>query len=99
MSIDTKPLEDLEKKLARFDDEFAKEFVDRVKSRTPVITGYLKGSWASDVGKTEILIYNTAEYASYVEYGTERLAPRGMLATTITEKEQIAAVAKQKAGL
>lgn len=48
--------------------------IAKVKPRTPVITGNLKGAW--DIGKIiadgnefSVEIINSMEYASYVEYG------------------------------
>lgn len=45
------------------------------------------------------MIFNDVRYASFVEYGTPKMEPRGMLRVTIMEAEQIAEVAAEKAGL
>jgi hypothetical protein len=89
----------LEEKIDKFKEEFAKEFLSRVKSRTPVITGRLQRSWEIVEYKKSIEIQNSAPYSYYVEYGTPKMAPRGMMRTTIAEKDQITQVARQKAGL
>lgn len=87
----------LQTQLRNFKEEFGMEFMERVKSRTPVRTGHLQNSWGFTMKKTDIEIYNTAEYAAYVEYGTEHIEPRGMLRATLLEVEQIAEVAKERA--
>lgn len=89
----------LDTRLRRFKEAFAIEFLDRVKRRTPVRTGKLQRSWGATQRATDVEIYNVADYASYVEYGTERMEPRGMLRATLMEVDQIAEVAAQKVGL
>lgn len=50
------------------------------KARTPVDTGYLKGSIGSNHGRDGNLTYSdigpTANYGSYVEFGTHRAGPQ-----------------------
>jgi len=89
----------LDTKLRKFKEEWGVEFLERVRQRTPVQTGALKGGWGFDMKAKDISVYNTKDYAAYVEYGTEKMAPRAMLQTTMLEKELITEVAKQKAGL
>ena len=86
-------------KLRKFKTEFGSEFVERVKQRTPVRTGALQGGWGFETTATDISIYNTKDYAGFVENGTEHMAPRGMLRTTILEGQQIAMAVKQKLGI
>jgi len=88
---------DLKTTLRNFKREFGMEFLERVKAKTPVRTGHLQNSWGFTETKTDIEIYNTAEYAEYVEYGTERMEPRAMLRATLLEREQIAEVAAERA--
>jgi len=90
---------DLDTRLRRFKEEWGVEFLERVRARTPVRTGALQGGWGFDQKKESIDVWNTQEYAGYVEYGTEKMAPRAMLRTTLLEAEQITEVAKEKAGL
>jgi len=76
-----------------FADEFAKEFEDRVAQRTPVDTGHLRASWDTRVSSSQITISNDAEYAGYVEEGTEYMEGAHMLKTTMSEIPEIAKVA------
>lgn len=88
----------LQTKLRKFKREWGIEFTRRVRERTPVRTGYLQNSWGFTVKAEDIEIYNVADYASFVEYGTEKMAPRGMMRATILEADQITEVAAQNAG-
>lgn len=88
---------DLETRLKKFKEEFGIELLERVRARTPVRTGDLKGGWGFQMRQESIDIYNTKDYAGYVEFGTEKMAPRAMLRTSLLEKEQIAEIAKEKA--
>jgi len=89
----------LNTKLRKFKEEWGVECLERVRARTPVLTGALKSGWGFDMKATDIEIYNTMDYAAYVEYGTPKMAPRAMLGTTLLEADQITDVAKKKAGL
>ena len=81
-------------------EEYGVEAKRRVEIRTPVgETGKLQRGWGFTKKKTSIEIYNTQDYASYVEYGTSKMAPRGMLRATLLEHDQILDVAAQKAGI
>ena len=58
----------------RICDTIAKELYKDVKNNTPVVTGNLRRSWQqSAVTKSgahwAVTVYNTADYAIYVEYG------------------------------
>lgn len=90
---------EIDSELEGFIDDFAQEFLKRVKQRTPVITGTLQRGWTMSKTETEVEISNDVAYASYVEYGTPKMEPRAMLRTTLIEAEQIAEVAKRRAGL
>jgi hypothetical protein len=90
---------DLKTNLRKFKQEFAMEFQQRVEQRSPVRTGALQKGWVTDQKQTGFTLSNVQPYAGFVEWGTEHMAPVGMVATTLLEKEQIAAVAKQKAGI
>lgn len=88
----------LDTRLRKFKQEFGMETVERVASRTPVgKTGRLQGGWGFQMRQEDIEIYNVVEYASFVEYGTEHMAPRGMLRTTLLEADDIARVAMERA--
>ena len=76
-------------KIETFKQKFMSEFLKRVVRRTPVDTGKLQGSW---VGRVDGNIYveNSAEYAEFVENGTPKNAPVGMIRTTVAEAQSIA---------
>lgn len=90
---------DLDTQLRKFKREFGIEFLKRVKQRTPVKTGALQRGYLQTQRKTSIDISNTKDYAAYVEFGTEKMAPRAMIRTTLEESEQIKDIAAEKAGL
>ena len=73
-------------------DEFAQEFEDRVAQRTPVDTGHLRDSWETHVSASEITISNDAEYAGFVEDGTEHMEGAHMVKTTMSEVPEIARI-------
>lgn len=85
--------------LRKFRHEFGAEFLERVKARTPVVSGRLQAGWDYKLQSYDVVIYNKVHYAGFVEYGTPKMEPRGMLRVTIMEVEQIAEVAAEKAGL
>lgn len=85
-SCDFKKLEQLRDKLQTFQkvdydklsqdccNEIAARLLRKVKQKTPVLSGHLKGSWnASSAvkhgGEWRITVYNATKYAIYVEYG------------------------------
>jgi hypothetical protein len=75
--------------LKDFPEEFAKEFVVRVKEKTPVRTGNLQRGWDYEVQPNDVYIFNPVDYASYVEYGTDRFEGRYMLERTLLEIDDI----------
>lgn len=54
-----------------------------VKSNTPIKTGRMKSSWNATLEGYGIRWSNDAPYASFVEGGTRRMAPRAPLAKAI----------------
>jgi hypothetical protein len=89
----------LNTRLRKFKEEWGVECLERARVRTPVDTGALRGAWHFVIKATDIVISNGMDYAYWVENGTQKMAPRGMLATTLLEADQITEVARQKAGL
>jgi hypothetical protein len=63
--------------------------VDRVKQKTPVRTGALRDAWTYEVDESLLTVGNTIPYAIFVELGTPKMAPQGMLSTTILEVPQL----------
>jgi hypothetical protein len=63
--------------------------VDRVKQKTLVRTGALRDAWAFEVDGSLLTVGNTMPYAIFVELGTPKMAPQGMLSTTILEVPQL----------
>ena len=90
---------ELNTNLRKFKQEFAMEFQRRLENRTPVLTGALQAGWVTKQTQKGFLLSNTQDYAYYVEFGTPVMAPRAMVRTTLFEKDAIAAVAKQRAGI
>ncbi len=56
-----------------------------VRSRTPVKTGKLYTSWRFKEEGNGIRFTNDAPYAAYVEFGTRKMAARGMLTRSLPE--------------
>jgi hypothetical protein len=90
---------ELETHLRKFKEQFGIELLERTRARTPVRTGNLRDGWGFKLKDTSIEVYNTQPYATFVEYGTDKIAPRAMLRTSLAEADQITAVAAEKAGL
>lgn len=86
-------------RLRNFKKFYAEELLRRVKARTPVDTGALQNGWGTTMRQESFDIWNTQDYAAYVEYGTEHQPPKAMLRSSLAEGQEIADVAAQKAGL
>lgn len=59
-----------EEKVKKGLEDIGKMLVPEIKAATPVITGKLRDSNDYEVDRKELILYNTAEYASFVELGT-----------------------------
>jgi HK97 gp10 family phage protein len=59
-----------EEKVKKGLEDIGKMLVPEIKAATPVITGKLRDSNDYQVDNKELTLYNTAEYASFVELGT-----------------------------
>ena len=92
-------LVDLNSRLRRFNQAYAEELLARTERRTPVDTGALQAGWGVAMRQNGFDIYNTKDYAAYVEYGTPHQPPKAMLRTSLAESEQIADVAARRVGL
>lgn len=89
----------LDAALKKFKIEWADEAFTRIVQRTPVDTGALKADWKQEQRTGGFDIWNTQGYATYIEQGTPKMAPVGMIATTILEKNQISELAKQRSNI
>lgn len=89
----------LKTNLRRYKEEFGVELLERTRARTPVLSGALRGGWGFVQKKESIEIYNTKDYAGYVEFGTSRMAPRAMLRTSLSEAQEISDIALKKSGV
>lgn len=78
-------------KLQGLPDALGGAMVESVKHKTPVRTGALKAAWSYEVEDKLLTVGNTMPYAVYVELGTPKMAPRGMLTTTLLEVPQMVA--------
>lgn len=92
-------LERLAKEIDAYKVEFAKEVKKRWDRRTPVRTGTLLAGNEVIVNEEakEIQAINGVAYFDYVENGTPRMAPVGMLKTTVAETQAISDLAWKRA--
>lgn len=84
-------------RLRNFRNEFGKEAINRMIPLTPVRTGLLQASYEYKLNQQDIEFLNNAPYAYFVEYGTEKIAPRAMMRTALLEADDIAEVAMERA--
>lgn len=78
-------IDTLQDKLRALPNYLGQQVVARVKPRTPVDTGALQADWQYVVEGSTLTVGNTMDYASFVELGTVRMRPVGMLQTTLLE--------------
>jgi len=83
--------------MQRLPGEIAKEFKARLDMRTPVDTGALRNANTVEVVDNSIVVSNAMPYFDYVEDGTPKIRPVGMLKTTEAELPAIVRVALQRA--
>lgn len=82
-------LDQLKEKLDSLPQRLGQAIVDRVRPRTPVRTGALQADWQYEVDGRMLTVGNTMPYATFVELGTSRMRPVGMLQTTLMEVPQL----------
>lgn len=77
------------KEYNKFIEKHALDLYNRVLEKTPYRTGFLLDNWQIDFEYVkewlDVYLYNNAHYAIYVEEGTEKMAPRMMLALSLEE--------------
>lgn len=100
-----------EKKLDKYLDEYGLEMWKRIEEKTPVApakfenSGKLKASWTYTFEGNYMVFENTAInhqgilYWPFLEYGTVKMAPVGMLRRSFAEHDDVARIAREKAGL
>jgi hypothetical protein len=71
--------------IAGLEDHIISEVWSRIRQRTPVDTGRARAGWEIS-GNT---ITNEVPYVGFLEHGTDRMAPFGMVATTLEEVPSI----------
>lgn len=90
--------DDLESKanaLSEFKDKFAKEFLERVKRRTPVVSGTLRDSLSIDVSSEAIELSSDVDYWQFPEAGTINSEPQRFVGRAVEEVDQITDSAKK----
>jgi HK97 gp10 family phage protein len=60
-----------------------------VKARTPVDTARLHEGWKATLEGGGIRWSNDTPYAAYVEFGTRKMAPRGMLTRSLDDIKEV----------
>lgn len=99
MSSNDKVFADIANDLERLVEAVKDETITRIKRRTPVRTGNLQRGWATQDTDYGFDVVNDQPYAVYVEEGTPKQRPQGMVRITFEEADQIVAVAVNKVGL
>ena len=91
---------ELEKRLDKLPAVMASETLVELQKATPVDTGHLRDSWKIGFhSPNNTIIENKAEYALYVENGTDKMAPRLFTAGTLTKADRLTVAACIKVGL
>lgn len=84
----TGSLNAVKRKLDTIPNNLAESIKADSEDATPVRTGHLKDSYgiekSSGLG-SDAVVYNDAEYAIYVEYGTPKMHPRAMMRTGVSK--------------
>lgn len=80
-----KELENNVKEVMPILEGFAHTCVRQIKSNTPVRTGALRNGIEMEIIDNGVLIQSTAEYSTYVEYGTSRMAAQPFFERVIRE--------------
>ncbi len=85
---------DAEQQVEAYLREFQKEFLKRLKRRTPVLTGQARDGWESQLNTDNTVTFtNDVPYIGKLENGSSTQAPNGMLKVTVEEAPQIAKLA------
>lgn len=91
---------ELERRLDRIPAVMASETLTELQKATPVDTGHLRDSWKIGFASpNNTIIENKAEYALFVENGTDKMAPRLYTAGTLTKADRLTISSCIKVGL
>lgn len=91
---------ELERRLDKLPAVIASETINELRKATPVDTGHLRDSWNIDFASpNNTIIDNRADYAAYVELGTDKMAPRLFTTGTLTIADRLTISACNKVGL
>jgi hypothetical protein len=82
-------LDALQASLTTLPQRLGEEMLTRVKARTTVRSGALRDAWAMEITSTTLTIGNPLPYATFVEMGTPKMAPVGMLGSVVMEVPQL----------
>lgn len=77
----------LESKVQQVAEGVSEYAYNEVRDKTPVRTGFARDSWTKDEGNRVIEIRNTADYITYLEYGSATVDSHGMVSTTMPALE------------
>ena len=66
-----------------------RKLYDDIKQDTPVDTGTLRDGWEATINTKSAKIVNKVPYVGYVEYGTDKMAPVGMVARNLRKFNNI----------
>lgn len=79
-----------EERIRNILQDFTTEFMNRLIRRTPIDTGRARNGWKhGKIDFTYIEVYNEVPYVVYLEEGSSKQAPNGMLRITMEEIPQI----------
>ncbi len=68
-------LPDIRRKILESISEATREFVPRIKGKTPVDTGFLRSQWSRKRDRKGSTVINKADYASFVEDSQRFIEP------------------------
>ena len=68
-------LPDIRRKILESISEATREFVPRIKGKTPVDTGFLRSQWSRKRDRKGSTVVNKADYASFVEDSQRFIEP------------------------
>lgn len=93
-------LRDTDEKTLDMFKEVADLLVKNIRAEAPVITGALRDATEAEVHSDGITVYNSKDYAPYVEMGTSRQSANPFMRRGITKSiTQLDTLAKRELGV